>query len=74
MPNAWLVLEGERGFIAASENQIVVAGAASLTLAGFGVWVVTLWRGALGRFWLEPLVLVGSAAYLTLSTNNWTAH
>ena len=74
LPNAWLVLMGGRGLFAAAQNQLLVAGAAALCLAGLGAWLMALRRTGPLHIWLEPLVLAGATAYLLLTISNWIAH
>ncbi len=73
-PLAYVVLFMKTGLFGVELPGVAPAALIVATLFALACWVLAARRGGMGRFWLEPVVMVASTIWLLLAVPNWIAH
>ncbi len=73
-PLAYVVLFMKTGLFGAGLPGFAPAALIVATLVALASWALAARRGGMGRFWLEPVVMIASTIWLLLSVPNWIAH
>ncbi len=73
-PSSYVVLFMKTGLFGVELPGVAPAALIVATLFALACWVLAARRGGMGRFWLEPVVMVASTIWLLLAVPNWIAH